>query len=37
MVPVAEASLSRIKELHALCEEHGIIAAMVRPPAKGGS
>ncbi len=35
-VPVLHASISAVKELHAACLEHGVAAAMVRPPAKGG-
>ena len=35
-VPVMEASLPRIKELHALCLDHGIAAAMVRPKRRDG-
>ena len=35
-VPVMEASLGGIKEMHALCLAHGIAAAMVRPKRKGG-
>jgi hypothetical protein len=34
--PVMEASLGRIKELHAQCLAHGIAAAMVRPPRRDG-
>ena len=35
-VPVLEASLNSVKEMHALCLKHGIAAAMVRPKRKGG-
>lgn len=35
-MPVLHGSISSVKELHALCLEHGVAAAMVRPPAKGG-
>jgi hypothetical protein len=35
-VPVAEASLDRIKELYAICLDHGIAAAMIRPRRRDG-
>lgn len=31
-VPVIEASIRAVKELHARCLSHGIAAAIVRPP-----
>ncbi len=34
--PVAEASLTRVKELHAQCLAHGIAAAMTRPKRRDG-
>ncbi len=35
-VPVLEASLGQVKELHRQCLEHEIAAAMARPNRTGG-
>ena len=35
-VPVMEGSLSDIKEVHGLCLQRGLPAAIVRPPRRGG-